>query len=166
MADYRAHGIDGALLAKVRDGNHLAIRQFAKMAAAHVRDMAEQCRLLIDDATPVLAEILDRIADGERPDDAFNWRPAGRPRGNETWLLWSLAMHVNQLRAAGMSREAAVALVGDAARMDGKRGGKLDRAYDQFKNEAIPDDLYPIPDAHRAELPNIERRIADALTRQ
>lgn len=154
---YRGTAVDGRLLAELERGNRAAVREFARLAADHVARLAAQSGLAQDDLTPALVGALARIAEGASPDDAFHWRT--KQPANEAWLLWSLTGHIRALITDGMTRTAAVECVARAAAMDGKKGGKLWKAFDRYKADVIPDDIFPIPPGALDRLRAIEARL-------
>jgi len=163
---YRGTGIDGHLLAQAKDGNREAVARMAEEAAAHIRALAGQVAPAMDDITPWLLNALDALASGRPPNEAFGWLRNGRQPKSGDFLLWNLAMHIDALIDGGMSRLEAIALVGDAANMDGRKSGALDKAYDRLKGADIPDGIFPVPAADRRALAGIEARIVAAVKRK
>ena len=137
--------VDGNLIAEAMDGNHCAVREMARICAAHMRRMSA-ATTADDDATPYLAAVLDGIAAGQSPDEAFRWR--GKKRQGLGYLNWCFAQEVERLiDGHGMSPPDAVALVGEAAHKGEDKGGTIDKAYRAYlaRGRDMPDDLYPIP---------------------
>lgn len=141
--------IDGHLLGLADGDDREAVRVVAAIARDRLGPLVGD-----DDALGYALRVLERLARGETvPTPARQ-----RPLGHLAYEKWAMAQRVGDvMREDGLSETAALVLVARAAL---KPGSHAD--FKQYRDGALPPDLYPIPPDAEARLAAFEDRLAVA----
>jgi hypothetical protein len=167
--DQHHHGklevfVDSHLLEQAAQGNRQAIRDVAGLAEPHIRQLSARNTAGHDELVDFVARALNEIVEGATPNAAFRWSRRGRQPENKAFLEWNLAQHVKHvLPQVGGKVEAAIKIVGEAAFLDGEKGGLVEQAYHRWKDSSLPEDLFPLPPGIQQRLKQIEQRLPEVL---
>lgn len=134
--------IDTHLLRLLREGNPEAVRQFASIARAD-----------LPTTTPVLAalgELLDALADGIVRIDGV--------ADNPIFLRWTVAQHVHDLIAQGMTKDEAIRRVAHAGWFFEDR---VEDWTDKYAPGSIPEDVFPISEATNKRIRTLNRLLQE-----
>ncbi len=155
--------IDGNLLAKANRGDPSARQLVLKHAITTLRPLAN------DDAIGWLLPILEKIAAGMKPADAF---PSKYPTKNLEHEQWTMARWVETLtdeHGYNYSLEDALAMIGDLfpnpddKKLSGPDGGTVARAWQAYKDiKELPMDAILTPQSHK-RIAAFEERIQHYL---
>jgi hypothetical protein len=163
--------VDPDTLADSYNGDQAAVRIVCKLAAQHLTDMAARFIKSDDDLTPFVIHMLEKIAAGEDPNNAFGIGKGSGKRGRKSkkddFLHWSLAQNVKSLiNDYQLTREAALSLVQSAlplrfysAESSGGLGATVEKEYYRWKDHP----LAPLPHDSLPEVKAMENKIEQAL---
>ncbi|MGZ8941534.1 MAG: hypothetical protein ACXW00_02040 [Methylobacter sp.] len=144
-------------------GNHEAIREVAKLAASHIKDLSIRGMNGNDELTDFIVKALDKIAENSTPNDAFSWSRRGAQPQNRTLLEWHLAQYVKDAISIVGGTAKAIEIIAEAANMDGSKSGKVEKAYHRWKDISMPQDIFPICPTTDKQIKLIENKLDEIL---
>jgi hypothetical protein len=155
---YIGSRISPSLLEAVQRGNHLAIAEFAAMAARHLRDMERHyVAPNVDDVAAALGPILDAIAQGVEPNQAFKW--TSKQPQNLDWLRWNQVQCIDELHEQGVRRDDARALVAKAAHISESRLADIEKDMKRSAVYGYPRRLFPVARGTSLKIQDFETRL-------
>jgi hypothetical protein len=156
--------VDGNLMDQAEKGNHEAIREVAKLAALHIKDLSIRGTKRDNELTDFVVKALEKISKISTPNDAFGWSRRGAQPQNQALLEWHLAQYVKDvLPVVKGNTSKAIEIVGEAACMDGSKGGKVEKAYFKWKDISMPQDIFPICPTTDKQIKRIEKKLDEIL---
>lgn len=149
---------------QAKKGNRAAIREVAKLAASHIKGVSIRGTNGNNELTDFVVKTLEKIAENFTPNDAFGWSRRGAQPKNQVLLDWHLAQYVKDvLPAVKGNTSKAIEIVGEAAYMDGSKGGKVEKSYNQWKDLDMPEELFPFNPTVLEKIELIENRLDEIL---
>jgi len=139
--------IDGGML---QQGNREAVRQTCAIAVNRLLEIANTSHITHDDVLDHLTSVLQAIASGTSPDEAFGWATGSRGRSPSNFAFrdWIIRMAVRDRMRSGESRESACGAVstevGGDILLSFESIKKICRGVTAESDLPLPENIFPI----------------------